>query len=142
MVKNTWRMRLLCSYINNRPTTFLLKSRNIERNVSSGEHKITEPSKSSEILFKCRPNNGLAKFQASATKEMKYALFWNITQRIVVIPYLHFFLFLFFFLLPGFFDAWRWDQEVIPKRQQGIITTCCVISHKSADFNNAFIAPT
>jgi len=51
-------MRLLRSYLNN--TTFILKLRTNESSVSSGQHKITEPSKSSEILFKCRINKGFA----------------------------------------------------------------------------------
>jgi len=28
-------------------------------------------------------------------------------------------------------DSWKWDQYAVPKHQEGITTTCCVITQKS-----------
>jgi len=47
--------------------------------------------------------------------EKRTALFWVITQRVVVI-----------------LDPWRWSRQVVPKRRWGITTTCCVMTQQSA----------
>ena len=60
--------------------------------------------------------------------DLRFALFWDITRRIVVIPYRRF----------GktsksqILDRWRWALQVVPKRRYGFTTIRCVISQKSA----------
>jgi len=72
----------------------------------------------SSLIMKCRRPKALERtvvvflvwFQISAVKWMRTALFWAITQRVVLFPYRRF----------GNFSS------------PGITTTCCVITHKSA----------
>jgi hypothetical protein len=76
---------------------------------------------------------------------MRTWLFWDITQRVVLIPYRSFGT-TYRSNLKGqysknpswildppswIFDPWKWDQEV-PKRRQGITSPRCVISQKTA----------
>jgi hypothetical protein len=55
------------------------------------------------------------------------ALFWDITQRRVVIAYRS------FVATYRSLDPWRWDRYVVPKHRYGIVTLRCVISQKNAD---------
>ena len=50
-------------------------------------------------------------YQTSAAKYMRYAVFWNIKQRMLI----------------------RTFRELVPKRRQGITTIRCVVSQNSVD---------
>jgi len=71
---------------------------------------------------------------------MRSELFWDITQRRVVVPYWRFgktyrSLVWTAWLLKmlGLLDPWRWDRKVVPKCRYRITTLRCVKSQNSAD---------
>lgn len=68
--------------------------------------------------------------------DMRSALFWDVSQRIVVISYPHFgttYLSHFIGFHLEFLDPWRWNRQVVPKRRYVFTTIRCVTSQKSAD---------
>jgi hypothetical protein len=73
-------------------------------------------------------------FQASAAMYMTFALFWDIAQSGVVIPYIRFGTSLFH---SHGCQTWGWDRKVglvdCPERPYGITSECCIISEKSTD---------
>ena len=64
-------------------------------------------------------------------RSRRSALFWDVTQRIVGIPYWLFGTTLS--VLSSRWSSWRLDPKVVPKRRQGITNKYCVIFQKSAD---------
>ena len=73
--------------------------------------------------FHFQNSNFIAWFQASATKYIRYALLWEITQRIVVIIYRR-------LGQKAFEDR---TERLSPKLQWIITNIRCVISQKTAD---------
>jgi hypothetical protein len=81
-------------------------------------------------------------FQASTAMYMRSALFWDVTERRVVVMYRRFGT-SYWSRNPrstkhllGLFDPWRWDRYVVPKRRYITTTQRCVISQKSADLSS------
>jgi hypothetical protein len=61
---------------------------------------------------------------------MRYELFWDITQRVVVIPYRRFGTPCLAHL--GYLCPWRWHSYIVPRNRQGIVTIRHWTSQKSA----------
>jgi hypothetical protein len=70
--------------------------------------------------------------QYSARRRLRCALFWDITQRRVVILYRRFGT-TYRSQLQGLLDPRRWDIYVVPKRRYRITNLRCVIYQKIVD---------
>ena len=78
---------------------------------------------------------GFARFQTSATKYMRTALFWATTQREVVIPHRRFGTTYRSHLrgpIIQILDPWKLDRKFVPKRRWGITTKGNVTAQKRA----------
>jgi hypothetical protein len=82
----------------------------------------------------CSKKQQQQQFLASAAILKRSALFWGVTQRVMVILYRRFgTTYLSHLQGSRFLDPWRWDRYVFPKRRCRFIIRCCVIPQKSAD---------